>query len=64
MPPKVEAVVTTVVTMVSFWQIGVWGSAAVLAWLMVRRRKTAEHDRAAASSLGIIGVVVRAPDGA
>lgn len=59
LPPRVESVATTVVTMVSFWQIGVWGSAAVLAWLVVRRRKTVEHDRAAASSLGIIGVVVR-----
>lgn len=59
LPPALRAVATTLFTLVGFWQLGVWGSAAVLAWLMVRRKAAAESDRAAVGSLGIIGFVMR-----
>jgi small-conductance mechanosensitive channel len=52
---------TSAFTVVAFWQLGIWGSAAVLAWLRGRRSAAAvESDRAAVGSLGIIGFVLRA----
>jgi small-conductance mechanosensitive channel len=59
LPAEARGVATTVLTVVGFWQLGVWGSAAVLAWLMVRRKASQETDRAAVGSLGIIGFVMR-----
>jgi len=51
---------TSAFTIVAFWQLGIWGSAAVLAWLRARRRVAVESDQAAVGSLGIIGFVLRA----
>ncbi len=58
MPGELRAHAWTVVKLIGFWQLGVWGTAAVVAWLMARRR-TAGADRAAIGSLGIIGFVMR-----
>lgn len=44
---------------IAFWQAGVWGSAAVQAWLRVRRKAAMEDDKEAAGSLGIIGFIAR-----
>lgn len=57
-PGELRAHAWTLVKLVAFWQAGVWGTAAVVAWLMARRR-TAGADRAAIGSLGIIGFVMR-----
>ena len=46
-------------TIVAFWQLGVWGSAAVLAWLDARKRSSTSADRAAAGSLSIIGFILQ-----
>jgi small-conductance mechanosensitive channel len=59
LPAGVYAVAVRLLTVVGFWQVGVWGSAAVLAWLAARRRASVEGDRAAVGSLGIIGFVLR-----
>src|SRR5690606_27505375 len=41
LPPALRTAATTLFTLVGFFQLGVWGSAAVLAWLMVRRKAAA-----------------------
>jgi small-conductance mechanosensitive channel len=57
--PNAARAVTVAFTVVGFWQLGTWGSAAVGAWLSVRRKDAIETDRASAGSLGIIGVILR-----
>lgn len=59
LPERVVTSARLVLTVLAFWQLGVWGSAAVLAWLDVRRNATATADRAAAGSLSIIGFILR-----
>ncbi|MET0391327.1 MAG: mechanosensitive ion channel family protein [Polyangiales bacterium] len=59
LPDKLRGPLEAVVSLVAFWQLGLWGSAGVLAWLVAKRRLTTDSDRAAASSLGIIGFVLR-----
>ena len=51
-------IVTSAVTIALFWQAGIWASAAAAAWLEAKRRKGLATDRAAVSSLGIIGFIV------
>jgi small-conductance mechanosensitive channel len=53
------AVMNRVMIGVAFWQLGVWGTAGVDAWLRIRRKVAHETDRAAAGSLAIIGFVAR-----
>lgn len=59
MPAKFEKVTLSVLTVIGFWQLGIWGSAAVIAWINARRKSSSAEDRAAAGSLGIIGFVMR-----
>jgi small-conductance mechanosensitive channel len=58
LPPKAARVLMTVFTVASFWQIGLWSTAAVLAALDRKQRRAV--DRAAAGTLGIIGFIARA----
>ncbi len=52
--------VASVFMLVLFLQIGVWASAAVMAWLERRRRRSSTAaDRAVVGSLGIIGFISR-----
>lgn len=53
------AFVGKVVTIVFFWQAGLWAATAVIAWLDHRRKAKLEDDRAAAGSIGIIRFVAR-----
>jgi small-conductance mechanosensitive channel len=57
-PSELRSKAVTLVNLVGFWQLGVWGTAAVVAWLLARR-KAAGDNRAAIGSLGIIGFVLR-----
>ncbi len=50
----------TTVTVVAFWQAGIWASAAVTAWLERKRKAQLANDRAAASSIGVIAFIARA----
>jgi small-conductance mechanosensitive channel len=60
LPPKGARVLMTIFTVASFWQIGLWATAAVLAALDRKQRRTLSVDRAAAGTLGIIGFIARA----
>ena len=59
LPPKLARVVLTLITIASFWQIGLWATTALVAVLERKQRKTLAVDRAAAGSLTIIGFMVR-----
>ena len=59
MSERTAALLVSVITVALFWQAGVWLSAAVTGWLERKRRRSLATDRALASSLGIIGLVVR-----
>jgi small-conductance mechanosensitive channel len=56
--PKLAQLADSIVTIALFWQAGIWGAAAVTAWIERKRRRTLQVDRAMAGSLGIIGFVV------
>ncbi|HEX2493197.1 MAG TPA: mechanosensitive ion channel family protein [Steroidobacter sp.] len=60
LPARSARFALTVFTIAAFWQIGLWATTAVLASLDRKRSKTLTVDRAAASSLGIIGFIARA----
>jgi small-conductance mechanosensitive channel len=59
MSQRTAGILTSLLTVALFWQMGVWLSAAVMGWLERKRRRTLTSDRALASSLGIIGLIVR-----
>jgi small-conductance mechanosensitive channel len=59
LPPKAAKFALTVFTIVVFWQVGVWLTTGVLESLDRKRARTLTADRAAASSLGIIGFISR-----
>jgi small-conductance mechanosensitive channel len=59
LPPKPARLVITIFTIAAFWQVGVWLTTGILAALDRKRARTLNVDRAAASSLGIIGFVAR-----
>jgi small-conductance mechanosensitive channel len=55
--PATSRVAGSAITIALFWQAGVWAAAAVKVWLERKRRRSMETDRAAVSSLGIIGFI-------
>jgi small-conductance mechanosensitive channel len=59
LPPKPTRLAVTIFTIAAFWQVGVWLTTGVLASLDRKRARTLTVDRAAASSLGIIGFIAR-----
>jgi small-conductance mechanosensitive channel len=50
----------TAITIVVFWQAGVWASVAVTAWLERKRKSRLASDRAAASSIAVVAFIARA----
>jgi small-conductance mechanosensitive channel len=56
--PTTERVITSALTITSFWQAGVWAVEATAAWLDRKRRRSMTTDRAAVGSLGIIGFIL------
>jgi small-conductance mechanosensitive channel len=54
LPERAGRALLTLFTIVAFWQLGLWATTAVRASLIRKRQFALEHDRAAASSLGII----------
>lgn len=60
MADRTRAVLRGALVLVSFLQVGIWVSAATMAWLDRRRRRTATlSDRAVAGSLGVIAFIAR-----
>lgn len=57
---RTRLVLDTVITVVVFWQAGVWASAAVAGWLERKRKAQLATDRAAASSIGVVAFIARA----
>ncbi|HEY4368164.1 MAG TPA: mechanosensitive ion channel family protein [Steroidobacteraceae bacterium] len=60
LPKSPAKVLLTLITIAAFWQVGMWATAGVVAWLDHRQRQSLPTDRAAVGSLGIIGFIVRA----
>ncbi len=60
LPANASRALHTAFTIAIFWQAGLWATTALLASLERRQRAATLSDRAAASSLGIIGFVARA----
>ncbi len=60
LPTKPARLALTIFTIAAFWQAGLWATTAVLASLERKRSRTLAADRAAASSMGIIGFLARA----
>lgn len=58
--PRTRHGLDAAVTIVMFWQAGVWISAAVTAWLERKRKGQLATDRAAASSIAIVAFIARA----
>ena len=57
LPARARAVIDPSVTIVIFWQLGVWASAAVGAWLESKRKAPRGDRRATESSLGVIAFI-------
>jgi small-conductance mechanosensitive channel len=55
---KVNSILNKTITIVLFWQVGIWAVAAVSIWLDRKRKRGLATDRAAVGSLGIIGFVL------
>ncbi|HEY0943542.1 MAG TPA: mechanosensitive ion channel domain-containing protein [Steroidobacter sp.] len=60
LPGTMRKIVISIFTIAIFWQVGVWATVAVVAFIERRKRATLGTDAAAASSLGIIGFLARA----
>src|SRR3990167_8779375 len=59
LPASVDTGMNKAITIIAFWQIGIWASAAFLAWLDRKRRHSLDQDRSKIGSITIIGIVVR-----
>jgi small-conductance mechanosensitive channel len=57
--PKLERVATTALTIAFFWQVGIWATTGLAAYLEHKQRAALNDDRAAIGSLGIIGFIGR-----
>ncbi|MEO8005938.1 MAG: mechanosensitive ion channel family protein [Betaproteobacteria bacterium] len=53
-------IIESALTVILFWQMGLWGAAGTKAWIDRKRRSSVESDRAALGSLGIVGFIARA----
>lgn len=59
LPERAGNLLNNAITVAMFWQVGVWLSAAFLAWLERKRRYSLKNDRALVGSISIIGLVIR-----
>jgi small-conductance mechanosensitive channel len=59
LPVKLARALITLLTIASFWQLGLWATTGVLAALERRQRRTLAVDRAAAGSIAIISFMAR-----
>ena len=60
LPPRGRELVDSALTVVTFWQIGVWASVSVSWWLERNRQMHHAEDRVAASSLAVIAFIAKA----
>ncbi len=59
LPDKALWIASGALTVVGFWQAGLWATAAAAVWIQDRRRASLETDRGTAGTLGIIELIVR-----
>jgi len=59
MSARTREIIDSILIIALFWQSGVWLSAAVVAWLDRKRRRSQAADRALVSSFAIIGVLAK-----
>lgn len=59
-PVREHKAINDAMTVVVFWQVGVWGSATISAWLDHKRRGQRPDNLAATSSLGVVGFIGKA----
>ena len=59
LPKAPSKVLLTLVTIAAFWQVGIWASAGVVAWLDHKQRLSVPENRAAVGTLSIISFIVR-----
>lgn len=59
-PDEAVKLLRTALTIVAFWQAGIWVSTALTTWLHLKQQQAMAHDRAAAGSFSIIAFVARA----
>ncbi len=60
LPDTYSAALTKAAVIAFWWQAGIWASVAVETWIEHRRSNALRDNRAAVTSLSIIGVVARA----
>lgn len=60
LPKAPSNVLLTLITIAAFWQVGVWATAGVIAWLEHRQKQSQPENRAAVGTLNIISFIVRA----
>lgn len=59
LPPRAGALASKLFTVIAFWQLGLWASTALVAWLVFKRRTATEEDRETVGSFGVIGFLGR-----
>lgn len=59
LPPRGERIARVALTIIIFWQIGVWATRAVVSWLELKRKRTLTTDRAVAGSLAVLGFIAK-----
>lgn len=60
LPKNIDRALLTALTIVTFWQVGIWVTAGVVGWLDHRQQKSMATDRAAAGTISIISFIARA----
>lgn len=59
LPPRGERFARIALTIIVFWQLGVWATRAVVSWLELKRKRTLTTDRAVAGSLAVLGFIAK-----
>jgi small-conductance mechanosensitive channel len=57
--PQTIKILESATAIVLFWQVGLWATAAILAWVERKRRSSLTTDRVVAGSLGIVAFIAQ-----
>jgi small-conductance mechanosensitive channel len=59
LPDRVRGGILSAITLISFFQMGIWATAGIVAWVELKRKRAVATDRAAAGTLGIINFIAQ-----
>jgi small-conductance mechanosensitive channel len=59
-PARVHGGLLSAITLISFFQLGIWATTGIVAWAELKRKRALASDRAAAGTLGIINFIAQA----